>query len=275
MHALQCCVPDATLLPQGVERLYLSAPADQETDFVILDARERLQDGDSYVYDVDVLDPAGRVVERWEGLTLRAVRKKDSSGPWVPAMLSGYLERTLEQVLGGSRAVVVEPDPEGGAPADRQAQTELAAGRAIGAPVTVRYRPDGKPELDGAAISASHGAGVSLVVTGSGRLGCDVEAVAHRTDDDWAGLLGDGLGRVRDLVVAETGEGADTAGTRLWSALECLRKTGNTTRLLTVDRVSPDGWVVLSAGDARIATWVTTFNDLSSPVVFAVLQGEE
>ncbi len=275
MHALQCCVPDATLLPQGVERLYLSAPADQETDFVILDARERLQDGDSYVYDVDVLDPAGRVVERWEGLTLRAVRKKDSSGPWVPAMLSGYLERTLEQVLGGSRAVVVEPDPEGGAPADRQAQTELAAGRAIGGPVTVRYRPDGKPELDGAAISASHGAGVSLVVTGSGRLGCDVEVVAHRTDDDWAGLLGDGLGRVRDLMVAETGEGADTAGTRLWSALECLRKTGNTTRLLTVDRVSPDGWVVLSAGDARIATWVTTFNDLSSPVVFAVLQGEE
>jgi enediyne polyketide synthase len=275
MHALQCCVPDATLLPQGVERLYLSEPADQETDFVVLDARERSQDGDSYVYDCDVLDPSGRVVERWEGLTLRAVRKKDSSGPWVPAMLSGYLERSLEQVLGGSRAVVVESDPEAGVPADRQAQTQIAAGRAVGAPVTVRYRPDGKPELDGAAISASHGAGVSLVVTGSGRLGCDVETVAHRTDDDWAGLLGDGLSRVRDLVVAETGEGADTAGTRVWSALECLRKTGNTTRLLTVDRVAPDGWVVLSAGDARIATWVTTLNDLTEPVVFAVLSGEE
>ncbi|HEX3588102.1 MAG TPA: type I polyketide synthase [Pseudonocardiaceae bacterium] len=271
MHALQCCVPDATLLPQGVERLYLSEPADQHVELVTLDARERSQDGDSYVYDIDVLAPSGQVVERWEGLTLRAVRKKDSSGPWVPAMLSGYLERALERVLGGSRAVVVEPDPEPGVPADRRAQTELAAGRALGAPVTVRHRPDGKPEVDGGSISASHGAGVSLVVTGSGRLGCDVEPVAHRTEEDWTGLLGDSLREVRDLVVAESGENADTAATRVWCALECLRKTGTTTRALTVDRVEQDRWVVLSSGDARIATWVTTVNDLVEPVVFAVL----
>lgn len=278
MHAIQCCVPHATLLPQGVEKLYLATPADQHAEFVILDARERSQDGDSYVYDIDVLDPSGRVVERWQGLTLRAVRKKDGSGPWVPAMLSGYLERTLERVLGGSRAVIVEPDPEPvrpGAQTDRQAQTELAAGRALGGPVTVRHRPDGKPELDGAAISASHGAGVSLVVTGSGRLGCDVETVVHRTEEDWAGLLGDGLRRVRDLVMAESGENADVAGTRMWTALECLRKAGVTTRTLVVDRLHPDGWVELSAGDVKVATWVTTLSHQADSVVFAVLAGEE
>jgi enediyne polyketide synthase len=279
MHALQCCVPDATLLPQGIERLHLAEQADQHVEYVTLDARERTQDGDSYVYDIDVLAPDGRVVERWEGLTLRAVRQRGGAGPWVSAMLSGYLERALERVLGGSRAVVVEPDPETGAPADRRVQTELAASRALGGPVTVRHRPDGKPEVDGpgltgTAISASHGAGVSLVVTGAGRLGCDVEPVAHRTDDDWAGLLGAGLSRVRDLVVAESGEDADTAGTRVWSALECLRKSDTTARTLTVDRVGPDGWVVLSSGDARIATWVTTLTGRPDPVVFAVLSGE-
>jgi enediyne polyketide synthase len=278
MHGIQCCVPDATLLPQGIEKLYLSDQADQRTEFVIMDARERLQDGDSYIYDVDVLDPSGRLIERWQGLTLRAVRKKDGSGPWVPAMLSGYLERGLERVLGGSRAVVVEPDPESvrlGEQADRRAQTELAASRSLGGPVTVRYRPDGKPELDGVAISASHGAGVSLVVTGSGRLGCDVETVAHRSEEDWAGLLGEGLLRVRDLVMAESGENADVAGTRAWAALECLRKAGVTTRNLTVDRLHPDGWVVLSAGDAKVATWVTTLSYGPDSVVFAVLSGEE
>ena len=274
MHALQCCVPDATLLPQGVDRLYLAEPADQHVEYVVLDARERSQDGDSYVYDVDVLEPSGRVVERWEGLTLRAVRQKDSSGPWVSAMLSGYLERALERVLGGSRSVVVEPDPEPGAPADRRAQTRLAASRALGREVTVRYRPDGKPEVDDAEISASHGAGVSLVVTGEECLGCDVETVVNRTEEDWTGLLGEELCGVRDLMVAESGEEADTTGTRLWSALECLRKTGTTTRDLTVDRVSADGWVVLTSGDARIATWVTTLGDLPDPVVFAVLSGE-
>lgn len=278
MHGIQCCVPNATLLPQGIEKLYLSDQADQRTEFVIMDARERFQDGDSYVYDVDVLDPTGRVIERWQGLTLRAVRQKDGSGPWVPAMLSGYLERGLERVLGGSRAVVVEPDPESarlGEQADRRAQTELAASRSLGGPVTVRYRPDGKPELDGASISASHGAGVSLVVTGSGRLGCDVETVTHRTEEDWAGLLGDGLLKVRDLVMAESGENADVAGTRAWAALECLRKAGTTARTLTVDRLHPDGWVVLSAGDAKVATWVTTLSYGPDSVVFAVLAGEE
>ena len=36
MHSLQCCVPDATLLPQGVEKLYLSTQDDQDVDYVIL-----------------------------------------------------------------------------------------------------------------------------------------------------------------------------------------------------------------------------------------------
>ncbi|MFC4857051.1 type I polyketide synthase [Actinophytocola glycyrrhizae] len=275
MHALQCCVPDATLLPQGVEKLHLANPTAQYVEYVLLDARERSQDGDSYVYDIDVLEPSGTVVERWEGLTLRAVRKKDSSGPWVPSMLSGYLERALERVIGGSRAVVVEPGPGPDVPSDRRAQTQLAASRALGGPVNVRHRPDGKPEVDGASISASHGAGVSLVVTGEGRLGCDVESVVARTDEDWAGLLGADLVRVRDLVATETGEDADRAATRVWGALECLRKVGVTDRTLTVYRIHEDGWVVLSAGEARIATWVTTFNDLENPVAFAVLSGTE
>ncbi len=275
MHGIQCCVPDATLLPQGVAKLYLSEPSDQDTEYVIIDARERLQDGDTYIYDVDVTDPAGRVIERWQGLTLRAVRKKDGSGPWVPAMLSGYLERALERVIGGSRAVIVEPDPEPGTPADRKAQTQLAASRALGGPVTVRYRPDGKPEVDGATISASHGAGVSLAVAGAGRLACDVETVTARTAQDWAGLLGASLIRTRDLVVAESGENVDVAATRVWCALECLQKAGVSTRTLTVDRVHSDGWVVLSAGDAKVATWVTTFIYGPDSVAFAVLAGDE
>jgi enediyne polyketide synthase len=275
MHAIQCCVPDATLLPQGIERLWLSQRGAQEAGYVVMDARERSQDGDSYVYDVDVHDPAGVLIERWEGLKLRAVRKKSGAGPWVPSLLSAYLERGLERVLGGSRAVVVEPDPADPATSDRRAQTALAVGRALNGPAEVRYRPDGRPETDGALISASHGAGVTLVVAGRHRLGCDVETVSARDERDWAALLGADQLPVRDLIVAEAGDNADLAGTRVWSAIECLRKVGATTQSLTVDPIGDDGWVVLSAGDARIATWVTTLNDYAEPVVFAVLSGEE
>ncbi|HEV2781532.1 MAG TPA: type I polyketide synthase [Actinophytocola sp.] len=274
MHSIQCCVPDATLLPQGIEKLYLANVSDQDTDYVVMDARERFQDGDSYTYDIDVLTPNGKLVERWEGLTLRAVRKKHGAGPWTPSLLGSYIERSLERVLGGSRAVVVEPDPPG--ESDRRTQTELAASRALGRTAQVRHRPDGKPELDGGgAVTASHGPGVTLVVTGEGRLGCDVETVSDREQQAWTDLLGGDQIPVRDLLVAEAGDTEAVAGTRIWSALECLRKTGSTVQALTVDRVESEGWVVLSAGDAKIATWVTTLNNLPDPVVFAVLSGEE
>ncbi|QQQ74287.1 SDR family NAD(P)-dependent oxidoreductase [Saccharothrix sp. 6-C] len=275
MHAIQCCVPDATLLPQSVERLYLAAPVDQLAQYVVLDARERSQDGDSYTYDLDVRDPEGRLVERWEGLVLRAVRKRDGAGPWTPTMLGSYLERSLERVLGGSRAIVVEPDPTDTSP-EHRAQTALALSRALDRPVEVRYRPDGKPEVDGAEVSASHSAGVTFAAAApGGTLGVDVEEAVGRSEEDWAGLLGDDLIAVRDLLASEVGETAAIAGTRVWSALECLRKTGSTTQALTVDRVHPDGWAVLSTGDAKVATWVTTVVDRAEPVVFAVLVGKE
>jgi enediyne polyketide synthase len=278
MHGIQCCVPDATLLPQRIDRLYLADRSADDAEYLVLDARERARDGDSYRYDVDVRDPGGLLVERWEGLTLRAVRKRGGAGPWVPAMLGPYLERALERALGGSRAVVVEPDSadtadtadRAGGVAARRARTRLAVSRAVDAPVELRYRPDGKPELDGYEVSASHTAGLTLAVVGSGTLSCDVETVVDRTEEDWAGLLGADLLGLRDALVGETGEPADVAGARLWTALECVRKTGAMTQALALDRIE-DGWVLLSAGHARIATWMTTVKGRSAPVMFAVL----
>ncbi len=278
MHAIQCCVPDATLLPQGVERLFLAEPGAQDPEFVLLDARERSQDGDSYVYDLDVRNPDGTLVERWEGLKLRAVRKRDGAGPWVPSMLGSYLERAAERLLGSSRAVVVEPDPVDASvetTAERRAQTRLAAGRAVDEPLEIRYRPDGKPEADGVEVSASHSADLTLVIAGSGQVACDVETAIERTSEDWAGLLGEDLLAVGELLAADAREPISVANTRVWSALECVRKTGDMTQALTVHRVDPDGWAVLANGSARIATWATTVYDRTDPVVFAVLQGEE
>jgi len=278
MHAIQCCVPDATLLPQGIERLYLAEPGEQDPEYVLLDARERSQDGDSYVYDLDVRNPDGKLVERWEGLKLRAVRKRDGEGPWVPSMLGSYLERSVERLLGSSRAIVVEPDPVGvpvETTTERRAQTALAAGRAVDTPLEIRYRPDGKPEADGVEVSASHSADLTLAIAGTGRIACDVETAVERTPEDWAGLLGEHLLSVGELLAADAREPLSVAHTRVWSALECVRKTGDMTQALTVHRVDPDGWAVLSHGSARIATWVTTVNDRTDPVVFAVLQGEE
>jgi enediyne polyketide synthase len=291
MHGNQVCVPDATLLPQGIERLYPAGPrmsGDQDLRYC---ATERSRDGDTYVYDIALRTTSGEVVERWEGLRLRAVRKKDGRGPWVAPLLGSYLERTLGDLVGASVAVAVEPDgptvPGRTDPVQtRRAQTTLAASRALGEPATVAYRPDGKPELAAVGnipvserseprsanvgISAAHGAGVTLCVAASGALGCDVETVVARDEPTWRGLLG-ARTNVAELVASTTGESFDTAATRVWAAAECLTKAGSSPSaplmVLPSDR---DGWTVFGSGELRVVTLATTLRDVAESVVFAI-----
>jgi enediyne polyketide synthase len=270
MHGNQVCVPNATLLPTGVERIRPGGARLVAEGDLRYCATERHHDGDTYVYDIAVRTAAGEVVERWEGLSLRAVRKRDGRGPWVAPLLGPYLERTLDSLLGVRAAVAVEP-AGGELAGGRRPSTVVAVGRAQGRPTEVRYRPDGRPEIDrDGAISVSHGAGVTLCVAVPGTVGCDVEPVATRSAEDWAGLLGP-YRSVADLVVGEGHEDPPAAGTRVWAAAECLRKAGVPPGApLTPVSTQPD-WVVLASGELRIATLVTTLRDVAAPVVFAVL----
>ncbi|MGP3632792.1 type I polyketide synthase [Streptomyces sp. 24-1644] len=274
MHGNQVCVPDATLLPSGIERLYPMAAGEDLPELVRYCATERHRDGDTYVYDIAVRTPDGTVVERWEGLTLHAVRKSDGSGPWVAPLLGPYLERTLEEVLGTRLDVAVEPDPADAEDSrtGRRAATARAVQRALGESVKVRYRPDGRPELDGTRrLSAAHGPGMTLGVVASTTVACDIEPVTARDPAVWEGLLGE-HGDLSALVAKETGESPDTSATRVWTAVECLRKAGLLAGApLTLAPQTRPGWVVLTAGGLRIATFVTTLRHVGEPVVFAFL----
>jgi len=274
MHGIQVCVPDATLLPAGVERIYVAGPKagpaeDLAVEDLTLVAREREHIGDTYVYDLAVRDSGGNVVERWVGLRLQAVRKKDGRGPWAPVLIGPFLQRHLADLLGVDVAVAVEPRNG----EKRRATTATLAARALGYPAAVRYRPDGRPELAGGqSISAAHGASVDLVVVGAGTLGCDVEEVVARSTSDWGDLLGE-HSRVAGLIVAEGGDSADVAATRVWCAIECLQKAGQSlTGPLTLEPRTRDGWSVFAAaGDVRIATFVTSLRGGDRPVAVAVL----
>lgn len=282
MHSIQCCVPDATLLPAGIERLYLADRRGvQACEKVMLHATERLRDGDTYIYDLDVCDPAGKLVERWEGLRLQAVRKQDGTGPWLASLLGPYLERRTELTLGGVslRCGVV---PDGPSPAQGQAarreQTAKALSWALGEPTTVRYRPDGKPEVGGGIeVSSSHSAGLTFAVAGGLHpVSCDVEVVTSRSEQDWADLLGPEPFALAQLLAAERYEDLSLAATRVWGAVECLRKVGRArVEPITVGEQRADRWVSLRSGTAQITTFPTTVRDVKNPVVFTMLtEGE-
>jgi enediyne polyketide synthase len=304
MHGNQVCVPDATLLPAGIDRLHPAGDRLSGAQQLRFCAVERCRDGDTYTYDIALRTPAGEVIERWEGLRLRAVRRTDGNGRWVAPLLGPYLERTVEDLVGAAVAVAVEPDGgqdggsgghgssghgsgsgghgssghgssghgSGGHVARRRARTALAASRVLGRPVGVRYRPDGRPEVAGErGISAAHGAGVTLCVAGAGPVGCDVETVVPRADAERRDLLGPHA-RLADLVATVTGEDADTAATRIWTAIECLRKAGRSGDApLVLLPASRPGWSVFSSGDLRIAVLACTVGITGTPAVFAIL----
>jgi len=275
MHGTQVCIPDATLLPVGIEKVYPGGAALAAAGELRFCANERSHDGDTYVYDIAVRTGAGAVVERWEGLRLRAVRQADGRGPWVAPLLGPYIERTLERVIGGPPvAVVVEPYEADGVDraGQRRARTAAAAGRVLGHEVEIRYRQDGRPEIDGdSRISASHGPGVTLCVASTGTLGCDIESVVTRSRTEWDDLLGSHA-PLAALTAGELGESLDIACTRVWTGIECLQKVGLPPLVpLTLMPGAQSPWTVFTSGPLRIATLITTLRDDKVPVVFAIL----
>jgi enediyne polyketide synthase len=281
MHSIQSCVPDATLLPAGIEQLYLADPKlVGDAEQLSMSARERWRDGDTYLYDVDVYGPAGNLVEQWVGLRLQAVRRQDGSGPWLPALLGPYLQRRLEEVLGRQLRCAVQPDLEqsvGNAVPLRRARTATALAWALGGEVALGYRPDGKPEVAGGPqVSSAHGPGLTFAVAAGTPVACDVELAVERSKREWSGLLGaDGLW-LSEVLSSSHREDLAVTATRVWTAVECLRKTGHANAAaLTGGEPRDDQWVLLRFGSARIATFATRLVGLSRPLVFAVLVDEE
>ncbi|MFC0099218.1 SDR family NAD(P)-dependent oxidoreductase [Micromonospora marina] len=270
LHGIQVCVPDSTLLPVSVDRVEPAGPKLAATEQIRFVAVEREHRDDTYRYDVTVLGAAGVVVERWLGLRLRAVRHRPAALPWPPALLGPVLERRLGQLLGADLAVVVEPRPDR-TDGPRREVTAVAVGRAVGRPVRLRYRPDGRPEdVNGRHVSAAHSGAASLLVAGAGPLACDLEVVRPRPAEVWTDLLGRHAG-LAGQIAADRGEDADVAATRVWCAKECLVKAGLPVDApLTVAGVDGE-WVLLRSGRVTVATGPVRVTGEPQPVVVAVL----
>jgi enediyne polyketide synthase len=268
IHAIQACIPHAQLLPIGVDRIVTHRLAAGEP--LLAAARERSRDGDTFTYDLEILGPGGTPRESWIGLRLRAVDRTRLPAAWSTPLLAPYLERRLQELLPESHLRValeaVAPHP---AAARRAASAPVVARllHATGEPAPPRllHRPDGRPEIPGGPpLSIAHAGSLILVVAGRcaadvdcrDGLGCDIEPVAARPPEAWSGLLGAERAALADLVARHLGEPFDTAATRVWTAAEALRKAGASAAApLLLDTTLADGWLLLSAGRLRIASY--------------------
>jgi enediyne polyketide synthase len=275
IHALQACVPYATILPTGIEHLTIYSVNLSDNQFV--SAKEKQHIGDTFIYDLEVFDSEGNLLETWEGLELQVIKHKDPQDTWISALLPPYLERQIKEVMpNADLTLIIDYD----ATVERRVRSDrslLASQKSKVKSQKVYRRGDGKPELkNGEAVSVSHAGDLTLVVAGSD--GCDVEPVVSREVQVWEDLLGVRRFDLAQVVAQETGESLDVAATRIWCANECLKKAGmiaDAPLLLMQSKIqnpkSKIEMVWLESGEKAIATFVVSLREVEEALVFAVL----
>lgn len=176
LHALQAAVPNQRVLPVSIERIQRFAGGAP----VMVEGRERSATDKEFTFDIEACDVKGCCVERWSGVTFRAIGPLDAAQAMaaVPHLSAPYLERL-------ARAAFRDHTIEAAIIADASATRAERRSRALTALGlnNVARRHDGKPlAADGSGLSIAHHGGVTLAVRADGGIACDLAAA-----DDFAG----------------------------------------------------------------------------------------
>jgi enediyne polyketide synthase len=280
LHAVQACVPHATILPVAVERIELEsegrpgaqrpAPA-EEGRFV--HAVERFHGDKFYVYDLRISNHEGRTLERWMGVRFAVVSARASRQEWVAPLLGPYVERRLEELLPGSRVGVALARSLAGSNGEEAREDRRSrALRSLGISSFLGHASDGSPRSEPHAdwnISISHADELTMAVRATGKVGCDLERVDRRETATWNDLLGEKFALVPALE--SSGDDQATAATRVWGALEGLKKAGCAFDApLTIETLSEDGWALFASGPYVTATVFLKLGAELRPLVLAV-----
>ena len=272
IHSVQACIPHKTVLPVGVDSI-IADPA-WTRDAAIIHARERLRDGDHFVYDLLIADSRGQVRERWQGLRLRAVTPIQTSSAWPTPLLAPYLERKLGELLPAARIRIAM---SAGSEADQADRTQALARELFGPDAKILHRPDGKPELantSGQQVSISHCGPLTLTVSANVTIGCDLETAGCRDQACWQKLLGDESFALAQLMAEKSLTPLEITMAQVWTLKEALRKCGAAFgHSLRFESRTADGWTLLSSNDFQAATFHASMKGNHSPLAFAVVTG--
>ncbi len=260
LHAIQACIPHQRILPTGIEQVVIHRT---EPGARFARAKERKRDGNNFIFDLEVTDANGEVIESWSGLHLRAVAEMPAREAWPEALLAPYLERRLEELVESAPVSVA---------LDSHASSDALMQQALGRPERIWRRPDGKPVVVGdEGVSAAHAHGLTLAVASEAGATCDLEAVASRSDAVWRQMLGEERFKLAEQIAREKSGQMGIAATRLWAATECLKKAGLPVGApLTLESSTTDGWVLFRSGALTIATCAVAAAGIETVLVAAV-----
>lgn len=268
IHAIQSCIPHATLLPVSVENIsILESPTNEPC---LIHAAECSNNGNTYIYDLQILDLHGKILETWKGLRLQLVNGSGFTKAWIEPLLAVYLER---KVAGLFERTDISVSLEREANLARRERSLKVMHAALGEKSEIVYRGDGKPEAaNGKFVSASHTDTLTLAVAGENIITCDVETIMERSVEMWTDLLGkEGL-KLAEALSISSSENLHSSATRIWTVKECLKKAEIAFRETPVFlSMTDDGWAKFEYQNFYLVSYIAELKGVESKTVYTFL----
>ncbi|MBW4605862.1 MAG: SDR family NAD(P)-dependent oxidoreductase [Hassallia sp. WJT32-NPBG1] len=279
----QLVIPQDICLPIHIDSIEIYQPNSDVSSYIGI-TKPQGREGKQYNNSVFAITPDGQLVERLNGYQLRILEQRKDN-PTVeeladPSQRDEWILRRklsnqahLFRVAAPEVSLAYLPGIHALSAAERHERELPVFYKTIGQllrsdanlipKLQIKWTDSGKPVVDGleeqgVEISLSHDERVCICVAGQGPQGCDIEPVTHRTRQDWTALLSN----CRDLLMQQllgTKSSVAHAGTRIWTAVEALRKATEAKSInLVIDRIEGDSVLFLdtaSDGQLKVLTF--------------------
>ncbi|MBD2360419.1 SDR family NAD(P)-dependent oxidoreductase [Anabaena minutissima FACHB-250] len=278
LQSVQLTIPQDICLPVQIGKIELFQNSQPEATERLVTVLLLEKEGREYISEVFTTDSQGYILEHLTGYRLR-ILEEHPTNPTAAELAHPEIRdrQKLAQVLNTSFqefglnqpgvALGYAPNLQAQSKKQRREQEQPIVAQALKTKLGLvpdaeikfgmKTLPSGKPELTGANVtglqlSLSHCDRYCLCVVSDTPQGCDIESITHRTEDDWVALLSTKRSRIVDELVSK-GDTRDRAGTRIWSALEAVRKAFNGSH--------PEFSIVDKQGDSVLLKAQTTEGD--------------
>ncbi|WP_256871718.1 type I polyketide synthase [Nostoc sp. TCL26-01] len=266
----QLVIPQDLCLPIQIDSIEIYQPDNQVSSYIGV-TQPQGREGKQYQNTVFVTTADGQLVERLSGYQLRILENRKDN-PTVEELANPtqrdewILRRKLSnqahlfRVTAPEVALAYTPGIHSLSPSDRhkleiplfeQAIAQLINSNPHLLPeFQITWTDSGKPVIAGLdnqniAVSLSHDERVCISVAGYGMQGCDIEPVTHRTRQDWTALLSNSRELLMQQLIGAKSSVAH-AGTRIWTAVEALRKATERKSIdLLIDSIEGDSVLFL------------------------------
>lgn len=211
IHCLQACLPSKTVLPVSVKEWKRINSCSKQC---VVNAQQIWEKDGEYCFNVSLINDKKEIIEFWEELLLKDLEYNTWNSIGLD-LINPYLNRESKKYLEFYDYNVFITNKN---------NKDIILKNCSKSDIKLSYRSDGKPLSDEGFISFSDSENLFMGSFCQNKdITCDIEKVTNR--NLWKELIGEHYA-LADFISKENKEDINKSSTRIWSALESIKKAG-------------------------------------------------